>query len=153
MNSLATHPQPGRILWELACCVASAVGADGFVLHLADPQSNMLHVFRRYSVYYLHCHLNVTKLVINLFSCDTESVIDDAIFNLKTENDLEDIDKDSGSYLLNSSEQDHTVASYVAKHRHTVTVQDIRRPDSRFPAGSICLQVGRIKNICMKLFI
>lgn len=48
MNSLATHPQPGRILWELSCCVASAVGADGFVLHLANPQSNMLHVFRRY---------------------------------------------------------------------------------------------------------
>lgn len=50
MNSLATQPQPGRILWELACCVASSVGADGFVLHLVHPQTNVLHVFRRYGL-------------------------------------------------------------------------------------------------------
>lgn len=46
MNLLANEPQTGKILWELACCVATAVGADGFVLHLADP-AGALRVFNR----------------------------------------------------------------------------------------------------------
>lgn len=48
MNSLSAQPQPGRILWELACCVASSVGADGFILHLVHPQTGGFRVFRRY---------------------------------------------------------------------------------------------------------
>ena len=55
MNSLATQPQPGRILWELACCVASSVGADGFILHLVHPQTGMFRVFRRYCVCFISC--------------------------------------------------------------------------------------------------
>lgn len=87
-----------------------------------------------------------------MLSCDTEADIDNAIFNLKAD-DLDDGDKDTGSSCsLSPSEQDHTVASYVAKHRHTVAVQDIRRPDSRFSAGSVCLQVGRM-TICIDSFI
>lgn len=46
MNSLSTQPHTGRILWELACCIASAVSADGFVLHLVD-RSGVLKAFRR----------------------------------------------------------------------------------------------------------
>jgi len=38
----------------------------------------------------------------------------------------------------------HTIASYVAEQRHTIVVQDIRQPDSRFPAGSLCFQVSSI---------
>ena len=49
MNSLASQPQPGRILWELACCISSAVGADGFILHLVHPFTGQIRVFRRCS--------------------------------------------------------------------------------------------------------
>ena len=49
MSSLASQPQ-GQILWELTCCVASAVGADGFVLHVFRPNSNRCTVFKRYHV-------------------------------------------------------------------------------------------------------
>lgn len=78
-----------------------------------------------------------------VFSCDKETDIDNAIFNLKADDDVDDFDRDTGSTSsLSPSEDDHSIASYVAKHRHTVTVQDIRRSDSRFPAGSVCLQVG-----------
>jgi hypothetical protein len=42
--------------------------------------------------------------------------------------------------------ENRTVASYVAKNRHTITVRDIRRPDSRFPDGSICLNVRNFVN-------
>ena len=31
-----------------------------------------------------------------------------------------------------SNKENRTVASYVAQNRHTITVRDIRRPDSRF---------------------
>lgn len=49
MSSLASQPeQPSRrILWELACCIASAVGADGFLLHLVHPRTGRLRIFRR----------------------------------------------------------------------------------------------------------
>ena len=40
----------------------------------------------------------------------------------------------------------HTIASYVAEQRHTIIVQDVRQPDPRFPAGSICLQVSSISS-------
>ena len=50
MASLANPPrEPGRILWELASCIASAVMAHGFVLHLVHPTTGKLRVFTRYS--------------------------------------------------------------------------------------------------------
>jgi len=55
MNSLASQPQPGHILWELASCIASAVSADGFILHLVNPHTNRLRVFRRFHLF--HCML------------------------------------------------------------------------------------------------
>ena len=93
--------------------------------------------------------LDLIKVGLNLFcyllSCDTETDIDNGIFNMKADEDTSggsDFDRESGfSPTSSPSEQQHSVASYVAKHRHTVTVHDIRRPDSRFPAGSICLHV------------
>lgn len=130
MNSLATQPQPGRILWELACCVASSVGADGFILHLAHPQTGVFRIFR---------------------SCDIETDIDNGIFDSKIYPDFSasyDYDRETAGSSANfysvSNKDRHNVASYVAKHRHTITVRDIRRPDSRFEDGSICLQEGGV---------
>ncbi|XP_032783247.2 probable 3',5'-cyclic phosphodiesterase pde-5 isoform X1 [Daphnia magna] len=130
MNSLAKQPQPGRILWELACCVASSVGADGFILHLAHPQTGVFRIFR---------------------SCDIETDIDNGIFDSKIYPDFSasyDYDRETAGSRANfysvSNKDRHNVASYVAKHRHTITVRDIRRPDSRFEDGSICLQEGGV---------
>ncbi|XP_059351939.1 probable 3',5'-cyclic phosphodiesterase pde-5 isoform X2 [Daphnia carinata] len=130
MNSLANQPQPGRILWELACCVASSVGADGFVLHLVHPQTGMFRVFR---------------------SCDIETDIDNGIFDTKIypnfstsyDDDRETASSSDNFYAIPNKDR-HSVASYVAKHRHTITVRDIRRPDSRFEDGSICFQEGGV---------
>ncbi len=144
MNSLANQPQPGRILWELACCVASSVGADGFVLHLVHPQTGMFRVFRRSFNFISEEEKSIWKENCYLLSCDTEADIDNGVFNVKTDEEIgdSDFDRESGFSPTSSlSEQHHSVASYVAKHRHTVTIQDIRRPDSRFPAGSVCLHV------------
>lgn len=56
------------------------------------------------------------------------------------DNDQETTGPGDNFYSLSKSEN-HTVASYVAKNRHTITVRDIRRPDARFKDGSICLKV------------
>ena len=56
MNSLASKPQPNHILWELACCVASAVAADGFILHMVSPHSNRLRIFKRFHSVLVGCY-------------------------------------------------------------------------------------------------
>lgn len=154
MNSLAKQPQPGRILWELACCVASSVGADGFILHLAHPQTGVFRIFRRYKCL---LRLKVGSLWPRLFcfcSCDIETDIDNGIFDSKIYPDFSasyDYDRETAGSRANfysvSNKDRHNVASYVAKHRHTITVRDIRRPDSRFEDGSICLQVRSSKSM------
>jgi hypothetical protein len=48
MKSLAVQPQPYRIMWELACCIASAVSAEGFILHVIDPFTGQLRIFKRF---------------------------------------------------------------------------------------------------------
>ena len=49
MNSLASQPQ-GHILWELTCCVASAVGADGFVLHVCHLPDHRRSIYKRFII-------------------------------------------------------------------------------------------------------
>ena len=42
-----------------------------------------------------------------------------------------------------------TVASFVAQSKHTLTIDDVRVPDPRYPHGSLCLQVS----ICLRCFV
>lgn len=85
-------------------------------------------------------------------SCGIEADIDNGIFNSKSYSDFVagyDYDRETAGSSANfysvSNKDHHDVASYVAKHRHTITVRDIRRPDPRFEDGSICLQVRNIE--------
>ncbi len=49
-----------------------------------------------------------------------------------------------------SPKENRTVASYVAKNRHVISVGDIRRPVPRFQDGSICLKV---RNVVTSIFL
>lgn len=82
-------------------------------------------------------------------SCEIETNIDNDIFSFKTEDETKESDFDSdvaSSTNPEVVEQRDSVASFVAQHRYTITVHDIRRPDSRFPNGSICAKVKHIHN-------
>lgn len=65
-------------------------------------------------------------------SCD-EADIDNWTFHFSPD-DAEDVD--------NVDAHKDTVASFVAQSKHTLTIDDIRLFDPRFPNGSPCLQVS-----------
>ena len=138
--------------WELACCVASAIGADGFILHLVDQDNNgQLRVFRRYLAPSLQCHIFYLIFVWKFMTCYLSCQSSDA--DNKTNFELGDDDAErlrvwesdgDAPPMTTKSLIPHTVASYVAEQRHTIIVHDIRNSDPRFPAGSHCLQVKSI---------